>query len=299
MYRKGNRWPVGRTLSWFVGLAIVGWATVGGLGRYSHVLFSAHMVSHMLLSMVAPIFLVLAAPVTLALRTLPGPRVTGERSPRGMLVAFLHSGFAKVITNPILVTMLFIGSLYGLYFTGLFDTLMTNHLGHAAMELHFLLIGSLFFYVLVGVDPSPQRLHPFARIGLLLVVMPVHAFFSVAIMSSDSVLGQEFFTRLNRPYQTDLLHDQYLGASLSWSLGELPVIAVVAAIFVQWLRSDTRDARRADRREAMKAPGESELDEYNRYLAQLHAADKRTSDQERVPDQGRGPDQERVPDQDR
>src|SRR5204862_3657262 len=128
MHRKGNRWPVGRAISWFFGLFVVAWATFGGLGLYSHVLFSAHMVSHMLLSMVAPIFLVLAAPVTLALRTLPGPRIHGERSPRGMLAAFLHSGFAKVVTNPILVTALFIFSLYGLYFTSLFDTLMTNHL---------------------------------------------------------------------------------------------------------------------------------------------------------------------------
>lgn len=271
MHRKGNAWPLSRTLSWFAGLAVVAWSTFGGLGLYSHVLFSAHMGAHMLLSMVAPIFLVLGAPITLALRTLPGPRVPGEGSPRSMLNTALHSGIVRFFTNPLIATALFLGSLYALYFTGLFDTLMTNHLGHAAMELHFLLVGSLFFYVLVGIDPAPRRLPPFARLALLLIVMPFHAFFSIALMSSSNVLGEDFFSRLNRPYRTDLLADQDLGGSLSWALGELPIIVVVAAIFVQWLRSDQRDAARLDRAEDRQAAGDSELDRYNARLAQLHA----------------------------
>ena len=278
MRREGNAWPWSRTLSWCAGLVVVAWATFGGLGLYSHVLFSAHMGSHMLLSMVAPIFLVLGAPITLALRTLPGPRVPGERSPRSMLTALLHSGPVRLITNPLVATALFLGSLYALYFTGLFDTLMTNHLGHAAMELHFLLVGSLFFYVLVGIDPGPRRLPPFARLALLLVVMPFHAFFSIALMSSSKVLGADFFTRLDRPYRTDLLADQDLGGSLSWALGELPIIAVVAAIFIQWLRSDRRDAERLDRAEDRRAAGDTDLDRYNARLAQLNAAAQQRDD---------------------
>jgi cytochrome c oxidase assembly factor CtaG/putative copper export protein len=278
MRRSGNSWPVGRTVSWFAGLLVVAWATFGGLGEYSHVLFSAHMVSHMLLSMVAPIFLVLAAPLTLALRTLPGPRTSGEFSPRHLLTSVLHSRVMRVLTHPAVATVLFIGSLYGLYFTGLFDTLMTNHLGHAAMELHFLLVGCLFFYVLIGVDPSPRRLPPFAALALLLIVMPFHAFFSIAIMSSSTVLGGDFFNRLNRPYSTDLLADQNLGGGVSWALGELPIIAVVAAIFVQWWRSDAREARRIDRHEDRSGDGESELERYNAYLAKLHAHDTTPDD---------------------
>jgi len=273
MHRKGNSWPVGRTISWFTGLLVVAWATFGGLGEYSHVLFSAHMVSHMLLSMVAPILLVLAAPITLALRTLPGPRIAGEASPRGLLTSVLHSRVMRVLTHPAVATVLFIGSLYGLYFTGLFETLMTDHLGHAAMELHFLLVGCLFFYVLIGVDPSPRKLPPFAALALLLIVMPFHAFFSIAIMSSSTVLGGDFFTRLDRPYRTDLLADQNLGGSVSWALGELPIIAVVAAIFIQWWRSDAREARRMDRSEDRKAEGDSDLERYNAYLARLHDRD--------------------------
>ena len=278
MHRKGNSWPIGRTLSWYSGLVVVGWATFGGLGEYSHVMFSAHMVSHMLLSMVAPILLVLAAPITLALRSLPGPRIPGESSPRQLLTSVLHSRVMRFLTHPVVATVLFIGSLYGLYFTGLFDTLMTNHLGHAAMELHFLLVGCLFFYVLIGVDPSPRKLPPFAALALLLIVMPFHAFFSIAIMSTTTVLGEDFFTRLNRPYSTDLLADQNLGGSVSWALGELPIIIVVLAILVQWWRSDTREARRHDRQESRRADGDSDLERYNAYLAELNAHDTKQRD---------------------
>jgi putative copper resistance protein D len=232
------------------------------------------MVSHMALSMVAPIFLVLAAPVTLALRTLPGPRIPGERSPRGMLTAILHSRVVRVITHPLVATVIFVGSLYGLYFTSLFGSLMASHLGHAVMQLHFLLAGSLFFYVLVGVDPAPRRLPPIARLFLLLVVIPLHAFFSIAIMSDDSVLGESYWAQLHRPYQQNLLDDQHLAGSISWALGEIPMLLVIAAVFVQWLRSDTREAQRHERREALRSAGGSELDEYNRYLARLNDADK-------------------------
>jgi cytochrome c oxidase assembly factor CtaG/putative copper export protein len=275
MRRKGSPWPVGRTASWFVGLAVIGWATCGGLGEYSQVLFSAHMVAHMALSMVAPIFLVLAAPVTLALRTLPGPRVAGERSPRGMLTAALHSPVVRVLAHPLVATAIFVASLYGLYFTSLFGSLMASHLGHAVMQVHFLLAGSLFFYVLVGVDPAPRRLPAMARLFLLLVVIPLHAFFSIAIMSDDSVLGQSYWSQLHRPYQQSLLDDQQLAGSVSWALGEIPMLVVIAAIFVQWLWSDTREARRHERREALRPAGDTELDSYNRYLGRLHEVDKR------------------------
>jgi cytochrome c oxidase assembly factor CtaG/putative copper export protein len=284
--RRGDSWPVGRTISWAAGLLVFAWATVGGLGLYSHVLFSAHMIAHMLLSMVAPIGLVLGAPVTLALRTLPGPRVPGELGPRQMLLAVLHSRAAKVLMHPLFAFALFISSLYGIYFTSLFTTLMSNHLGHVVMEFHFLTVGFLFFFVLVGVDPAPVRLPSIARIGLLFAAMPFHAFFSVAIMSSDSVLARGYFTALHRPYSTDLLGDQHLGGGIGWALGELPVLLVLGAVFVQWTRTDARDAARFDRdadrasRRAVtdEAPVDDELSRYNAYLASLAQREARSTD---------------------
>ena len=132
-------------MAWVAGLLVFAWATAGGLGLYSHVLFSAHMGAHMLVSMMAPILLVIGAPATLALRALPGPRVKGEQGPRQLLLAALHTRLARVLTHPVVAFAIFMGSLYALYFPRLYPLLMRGHLGHTVMQLHFLLAGLLFF----------------------------------------------------------------------------------------------------------------------------------------------------------
>lgn len=273
LHRRGDAWPVGRTISWLFGMLVIAWATFGGLGEYSHVLFSAHMASHMLLSMVAPIFLALAAPVTLALRTLPGPRRRGEVSPRSMLLGFLNSRYSKFITNPLVGPVLFVGSLYGLYFTGLFETLMSNHWGHAIMEIHFLLVGTLFYYVLIGIDPAPRSLAPIARFGMLLVTLPFHAFFATGIMSSNTVFALDYWKALDRPYRTDLLADQYLGGGMAWAMGEIPLVLVMVALLFQWFRSDAREAKRFDRAEDRN--DDAALEAYNAQLRDLAEHGKR------------------------
>ena len=278
MRRRGDAWPVGRTVSWLAGMLVVAWATFGGLGEYSHVLFSAHMASHMLLSMVAPIFLALGAPMTLALRTLPGPRQPGEVSPRAMLLGFLQSRFSRVVTHPVVGPVLFVGSLYGLYFTGIFEALMGSHWGHAIMEIHFLTVGLLFYYVLIGIDPSPHALAPIARFGTLLVTVPFHAFFAIAVMSSNTVFALDYWKSLDRPYRTDLLADQYLGGGMAWAMGEIPLVLVMVAILSQWFRSDAREAKRFDRAEDRSDDAAPAA--YNARLRDLAAHGKR-----RDPDQ--------------
>ncbi|MCL8251120.1 bifunctional copper resistance protein CopD/cytochrome c oxidase assembly protein [Aeromicrobium fastidiosum] len=273
MRRRGDAWPIGRTISWTVGMVVIAWATFGGLGEYSHVLFSAHMASHMMLSMVAPIFLALGAPMTLALRTLPGPRQPGEVSPRAILLSFLQSRFSRVVTHPVVGPVLFVGSLYGLYFTGIFEALMSNHLGHAVMEVHFLAVGLLFYYVLIGIDPSPHALAPVARFGALLVTVPFHAFFAIAVMSSNTVFALDYWRDIDRPYRTDLLADQYLGGGMAWAMGEIPLVLVMVAILFQWFRSDSREAKRFDRAEDRTE--DAALEAYNARLRDLAEHGKR------------------------
>lgn len=266
--RRGVAWPIGRTLCWMVGIALIAWSTIGGLGVYSAVMFSSHMIAHMLLSMVAPIFLVLGAPATLALRTLPGPRRPGEFSPRKMLNDFLHSRFARIMTHPIVAASLFVGSLYVVYFTGLFEWLMLHHWGHVGMEVHFLLAGFLFYYVIIGVDPSPRRIPYPARFAILFVTIPFHAFFSIALMQSATVVAESYYLELGRPYATDLAADQNLGAGIAWGMGEAPLVIVLIALFAQWFRSDRRESRRHDRSE--ERTEDAQLEAYNAYLASLN-----------------------------
>jgi putative copper resistance protein D len=202
-----------------------------------------------------------------------------------MLMKVLQSWPVKISTHPVVAAVLFVSSLYAVYFTDLFSVLMSNHLGHVVMWIHFLSVGSLFFWVLVGVDPTPVRLPALARTGLMLVTMPFHAFFAVELMSSSTVLAADYYRTLNRPYATDLLADQHLGGGVSWALGEIPMLFVMAAIFAQWIRSDAREASRADRDSAKASTGteggadvdhpSTELGRYNEALAALSRRENR------------------------
>lgn len=266
LHSRGMSWPWRRTAAWAAGLVVVWYSTMGGLGEYSHVIFSAHMASHMLLSMVAPALMVLGAPITLALGALPGSDDPGSPGPRQLLVAVLAGRGVRLLTNPLFTTALFLGSLYAVYLSGAFQWLMENHLGHAWMELHFLVVGLLFFDSLIGIDPLPHRPPALARLGIMLVVMPFHSFFSIVLMTSSTVVGGTYYRELDRGYAVDLLHDQYVGGAIGWALGEIPMLIVGVSLFVQWWSGDRREARRIDRNQD-RGLERAELAAYNAELA--------------------------------
>ena len=274
--RRGDKWPVGRTISFALGISAIDFATSGGLGVYSHFAFSWHMVAHMVLGMIAPIGIVLGAPITLALRTLPQSRDGIERGVRGLLISALHSRYSRVITNPIVALAIFDGSLFVLYFTPLFGGMMQSHLGHLFMGVHFLLAGILFFHVIVGVDPNPRKVPHLVRIGILLAAMSIHAFFSVALMSTTTLIDGGYFESLQRPWSTDLLADQKSGGAIGWAMGEIPILIALIATFIQWMRDDSHEAKRIDRNTArMAALGQpDELAQYNMYLNNLDKRDR-------------------------
>ncbi|HEX6472723.1 MAG TPA: cytochrome c oxidase assembly protein [Streptosporangiaceae bacterium] len=270
--RRGDSWPAGRTTAWFVGLATIAVATLSGVGRYAPVLFSVHMVQHMTLSMLTPVFLVLGAPVTLALRALRPAAVKGDRGAREWLTIALHSRAVGVITHPLVATFVFVASTYTLYFTGLFGALMRNHLGHIAMLVHFLASGALFFWVIIGVDPAPRRLPYVGRLLVLFVTMPFHAFFGIALMNVGRPIAPQWYGALHRTWGSSLVADVNTGGAIAWAFGEIPVFIVLLALVFQWFADDQRLARRADRaadRAAAAGTGDDELSSYNAYLAAL------------------------------
>ena len=274
--KRGDKWPVGRTISFALAIATIDFATSGGLGLYAHFAFSYHMVAHMILGMIAPIGIVLGAPITLALRTLPQGRNVEERGVRGSLLAALHSKLAIFYTNPIVALAFFDGSLFALYFTGLFGSLMQSHVGHLFMSIHFLLAGILFFHVVIGIDPNPRRVPHLVRIVILFAAMSIHAFFSVALMSSSTLIDAGYFASLKSPWLTDLLADQRIGGSIGWAMGEVPILIALVAVFISWMRDDSRETKRIDRNTARAAAmGQpDELATYNKYLQDLAQRDR-------------------------
>ena len=275
--KRGDKWPVGRTIAFALGIAATNFATSGGLGLYAQFSFSYHMMSHMVLGMIAPIGLVLGAPMTLALRTLPQGRNSDERGVRGSLLAALHSKIGVIYTNPIVALAIFDGSLFALYFTDLFAVLMQSHVGHLFMSLHFLAAGFLFFFIIIGVDPNPRRVHHLVQIVILFAAMSIHAFFSVALMSTTTLIDDGFYASLQTPWLGDPLADQKLGGSIGWAMGEIPILIALVATFINWMRDDSREAKRIDRNTARQAAmGQpDDLANYNQYLQELAQRDRK------------------------
>ncbi|MEE6178534.1 cytochrome c oxidase assembly protein [Mycobacterium sp. 050134] len=269
--RRGDSWPRGRVLAWLLGCFALLFVTSSGVGRYMPAMFSVHMVAHMGLSMLVPILLVLGAPVSLALRALPA---AGRDDPPGMrewLLAALHSRYSRFVTNPVVATVLFVSGFYGLYLSNLFDTAVSSHAGHVAMNVHFLVSGYVFYWIVIGVDPTPRPIPPLAKVGVVFASLPLHAFFGVVLMGTRKVLGVDYYRSLGLSWHTDLLGDQRLGGGIAWAAGEVPLVIVMLALLVQWARSDERTARRLDR--AADRDDDAELTAYNAMLADLARGD--------------------------
>jgi cytochrome c oxidase assembly factor CtaG/putative copper export protein len=269
--RRGDAWPMGRTVAWLLGCAALLFVSSSGLGRYMPAMFSMHMAAHMMLSMLVPILLALGGPVGLALRALPA---AGRGDPPGMrewLLAALHSRISRFLTNPVVATALFVAGFYGLYLGGLFDAAVGSHIGHVLMNVHFLASGYLFYWVVIGVDPTPRPIPPLAKVAVVFASLPLHAFFAIILMSMQKVLGESFYRSLHLSWHTDLMGDQRLGGGMAWAAGEIPLVVVMIALLVQWSRSDQRTARRLDR--AADRDDDSELAAYNAMLAELARRD--------------------------
>ena len=239
---RGDQWSRWRTF-FFVGLGLGAavLATQSALAAYDTVLISVHMVQHMLLGMVVPIFLALGAPITLALRTLP-------RVGRRRLLGVLHSRVAKVLTFPVLAGALFIANPFVLYFSGLYEATLQHPVLHDLNHLHFVLVGCLWFWPLLGLDPMPHRIpYPLRMLGVF-VTLPFHAFLGVAIMSATTVVAADWYLALDRDRGPSLLADQQLAGGILWATGDLVGLIVFTVLFFQWAGASEREAQREDRR---------------------------------------------------
>jgi putative membrane protein len=264
MWRSGDGWPAGRAMAFAAGLLCVLAVTFTGLHDYGMVLFSVHMVQHMVLSMLAPILLLLGAPVTLTLRALPRSGPGGAL--RGAVARAVRSRAARVVTSPAFAIPVFVASLYGLYFTPLFDTLMETQAGHRFMMVHFLLVGLLFFWPVMGVDPGPHRVSFPMRLLGLFATMPFHAFFGIALMMSSEPVADTFASPA-ASLAVNAVDDQSAAGGIAWAFSEVPTVIVLVVLVVQWYVADQRLARRRDR--VAERDGEQELAAYNALLRRL------------------------------
>jgi len=276
--RRGAGWPIGRSLWWLAGVGSVLMVTATAVDGYGMELFSVHMIQHMVLNMLSPVLLVLGAPVTLLLCALPVESGRRGRIRRGLLW-LLHTRGMAILMHPAVTFILFIMSLYGLYYTPAFDYLMGTWWGHNLMLVLFLLIGFIYFWGVLGVDPSPRTSRPEHRSlsGPLLSVVelaataPFHAFFGVVVMMSTTLLVG-FYSMPMLAWQTSPLTDQATGGGIAWTFMELHTLLVLMVLVMKWLKSDERRTRAAERRQVRG--GDTGLIAYNSYLQTLNRADE-------------------------
>jgi putative copper resistance protein D len=272
--RRGDSWPVYRTVFWVAGLILLFWVTCGPVNAYQDYLFSVHMLGHMLLTMGIPLLLVPGSPITLALRAVR-KRNDGTRGAREWIMWAVHTPLSKVVTHPLFTAAMFVGSLWLFYYSDLFRWSLYDHLGHEWMTVHFLITGYLFVLSLVGIDPIPFRFPYALRLVTILAVIAMHAFFGIAIMMQTGLFVAEWFGSMGRTWGATPLEDQYVGGGIAWSIGEIPSVILGITIAIQWSRSDDRTQRRRDRH--ADRTGDAELEAYNARLAELAEKDARVS----------------------
>lgn len=270
LHKRGDKWPIYRTVLWTLGIVLLFYITNGGVNVYEKYLFSAHMSAHMVLTMAVPLLLVPGAPVTLAVRAIR-KRQDGTRGGREWILLAVHSRFAGIISHPLVAAGLFAGSLWAFYYTPLIRWATTDHIGHEWMVVHFLITGYLFVQSLIGIDPVKYRLpYPF-RLLLLLGTMAFHAFFGLSIMQMHGLLLADWFGAMGRTWGATPLVDQQTGGGIAWSIGEIPTVILAIVVAIQWSRSDERDSKRQDRN--ADRTNDAELKAYNEQLARLAARD--------------------------
>ena len=272
--KRGDKWPVMRTVSWVSGMAVLFYTTSGALNAYQEYLFSVHMIGHMILAMGIPVLLVPGAPVTLLMRAVE-KRTDNSRGIREWVLWAVHTRYATFIANPIVAAVLFASSLVTFYYTPLFSWATQEHIGHQWMVVHFLITGYLFAQALIGIDPGPARLPYAARLLLLIATMAFHAFFGLSLMSGSGLLLADWYGAMGRTWGEAPLDDQHTGGAIAWGIGELPTAALTIIVSIQWFKSDARDAKRLDRQS--DRTGNKDVEDYNQMLAKLAARDERAS----------------------
>ena len=264
--RRGMRWPWHRTANFVAGIVTVWLVTATQVMGYGMMLFSVHMLQKMVLTVLSAMLLMLGAPVSLAIRALP--RHGAGALARRMLLVALRSRTARFLAHPVVTTVVFIGSLYGIYFTPLFDLLMSSWAGSVGMLAFFLGTGLLAFGGAFALGPWPHRGSAPVRIIELLLPGPLHAFFAVALLLAGAPVVRAF-AEPPLDWGVDVMTDQLAAGNIIWGFGEIPSLIAFAVVYFQWIRSEERQTRVSDRHV------EADLEAYNAHLRRLSEDSRR------------------------
>jgi len=229
--RRGRQWSGWRTASFVAGIALIVVAVQSGLAAYDDQVFQMHVIQHLLLMNFAPILLALGAPVTLALQASSRPR-------QQTLLKVLHHPVVEAVTNPIFVAIVAYGTMLVYFLSPFYNFSLEHPLIHDLTHLHFLISGCLFWWLVVGIDPSRWRLSHPAKLGFLAAGIPVTAILGVALTGAQVSIAPHFHT----------VGDTRAGGSTLWIVGEIVTVVAIGIVLYKWMQYEEREAIRADRR---------------------------------------------------
>jgi putative membrane protein len=236
-----NPVPRRRTVAFLAGMLALAFALLSGIAVYDTDLFSVHMVQHVLLMLVAAPLIALAAPITLVLR------VSSGETRRRWWLPILHSRLVRVIAHPIVAWLMFAAMMWAVHFSPLFNASLEDPVIHDFEHVLFLVGALLFWWPAVALDPAPFRMSHPARIGYLFTQMTQNTFLAVVILNANEVLYPHYAT-LVRPWGFTALEDQRLAAGIMWIAGDVVFITAILGVVVGWMRAETVNEARADRR---------------------------------------------------
>ena len=245
-----NPVPWDRPAFFLLGLASIAIALQSGIERYDTTLFSVHMLQHVILIFLAAPAIVLAAPITLVLRVAtPGTR-------RRWILPILHSRAVRVIGHPLVAWLLFTAVMWGTHFSPLFDAALENAWLHDLEHVLYLASSILFWWPIVGRDPSPWRMSHPARLLFLFMQMPFNSFLGVAILFSGTVLYPHYATT-GRPWGPTPLEDQQAAGAIMWGLGDAGFLLALLIATAAWMRHDEAVTRRREAAEDDRAAADA------------------------------------------
>jgi cytochrome c oxidase assembly factor CtaG len=237
----GNPVPRRRTVAWLAGLAAILVALDSGVERYDTTLFSVHMVQHLLLTMIAVPLLLYAGPITLLLRA------SGPATRRRWILPLLHARVVRGISHPVVAWLVFAGVMWASHFSPLFNAALEDELLHRLEHALFLGSAALFWWPVVGPDPSPWRMRYPARILYVGLQMPQNTFLALAIYSATAPLYAHYQT-VERDWGPSPLLDQQIAGGIMWLGGDLMFLGIVVLLVAAWFRDEDRRLVGEDRR---------------------------------------------------
>jgi putative membrane protein len=247
---RGAPWPQLRTAAFGGGLLVVLVATCGPPDAFAEVSFTAHMVQHLLLQLVAAPLLVLGMPVTLLLRA------DTRWLPRRRLGRALRTPAVRVVCLPAVTFAAFAVVLVGSHLPAAYDLTLRNETVHEAEHALYLVTACLFWWTAIGLDPAPARpAHP-TRLLYQLLIMPVMTFLGVAIAGADRVL-YPYYEDNPPPWGASALRDQQTAGTLMWISGMVIIPPLLVLVLLRWLDQEERDAVRAAVRSSTVPAGSS------------------------------------------